>query len=149
VPLLWNLSQDLLQAEGTLSRHSETGPSDQSRPAHRSPKATPSEVVNKILYLRQQYRTGAGPIADWSRRQRWQRYEKPQPGHRLQVDVKCLERIPDSRRRLYQFTAIDDCTRIGVYVVQTDNGAGSNHGFNGTWRRETCTTSTSAHARRI
>jgi transposase InsO family protein len=81
---------------------------------------------------------------------RWQRYEKPQPGHRLQVDVKFLERIPGTRRRLYQFTAIDDCTRIRVlkvydacnqrtaiqfidevrrrlpfrvHVVQTDNGA--------------------------
>jgi transposase InsO family protein len=83
-------------------------------------------------------------------RKRWQRYEKPQPGHRLQVDVKFLERIPGTRRRLYQFTAIDDCTRIRVlkiydacnqrtamqfiddvvrrlpfrvHVVQTDNGA--------------------------
>ena len=83
-------------------------------------------------------------------RLRWQRYEKPQPGHRLQVDVKFLERIPGSRKRLYQFTAIDDCTRIRVlkifdacnqdtairfiddvmrrlpfrvHVVQTDNGA--------------------------
>jgi transposase InsO family protein len=82
--------------------------------------------------------------------QRWQRYEKPQPGHRLQVDVKFLERIPGTRKRLYQFTAIDDCTRIRVlkifdacnqrtatqfidevlrrlpfrvHVVQTDNGA--------------------------
>src|ERR1051325_1044424 len=81
---------------------------------------------------------------------RWQRYEKPQPGHRLQLDVKFLERIPGGRRRLYQFTAIDDCTRIRVLkiynacnqrtarlfsvqllrplpfrvlVVQTDNGA--------------------------
>ena len=81
---------------------------------------------------------------------RWQRYEKPQPGHRLQVDVKFLERIPGTRRRLYQFTAIDDCTRIRVlkvydactqrtasqfidevlrrlpfrvHIVQTDNGA--------------------------
>jgi len=27
---------------------------------------------------------------------RWQRYEKPQPGHRLQLDVKFLERIPDA-----------------------------------------------------
>jgi hypothetical protein len=44
----------------------------------------------------------------------WQRYEKPQPGHRLQLDVKFLERIPGTRRRLYQFTAIDDCTRIRV-----------------------------------
>ena len=81
---------------------------------------------------------------------RWQRYEKPQPGHRLQVDVKFLERIPGTRRRFYQFTAIDDCTRMRVlkvfdactqrtaiqfiddvlrrlpfrvHVVQTDNGA--------------------------
>jgi hypothetical protein len=81
---------------------------------------------------------------------RWQRYEKPRPGHRLQLDVKFLERIPGTRRRLYQFTAIDDCTRIRVltiyeacnqrtatqfidevvrrlpfrvHVVQTDNGA--------------------------
>ena len=81
---------------------------------------------------------------------RWQRYEKPRPGHRLQLDVKFLERIPGTRKRLYQFTAIDDCTRIRVlkifdacnqatairfidevvrrlpfrvHVVQTDNGA--------------------------
>lgn len=81
---------------------------------------------------------------------RWKRYEKPRPGHRLQVDVKFLERIPETRRRLFQFTAIDDCTRIRilkifdgcnqrtaiqfidevirrlpfrVHVVQTDNGA--------------------------
>jgi transposase InsO family protein len=81
---------------------------------------------------------------------RWQRYEKPQPGHRLQLDVKFLERIAGTQKRLYQFTAIDDCTRIRVlkvydacnqrtavrfmdevlrrlpfrvHVVQTDNGA--------------------------
>jgi transposase len=48
---------------------------------------------------------------------RWQRYEKPQPGHRLQVDVKFLERIPGSRKRLYQFTAIDDCTRVRVLKI--------------------------------
>jgi hypothetical protein len=43
---------------------------------------------------------------------RWQRYEEQQPGHRLQMDVKFLERIPGTHRRLYQFTVIDDCTRI-------------------------------------
>jgi len=48
---------------------------------------------------------------------RWKRYEKPQPGHRLQMDVKFLERIPGTRKRLYQFTAIDDCTRIRVLKV--------------------------------
>jgi len=48
---------------------------------------------------------------------RWQRYEKPKPGHRLQMDVKFLERIPGTRKRLYQFTAIDDCTRIRVLKI--------------------------------
>ena len=48
---------------------------------------------------------------------RWQRYEKPRPGHRLQLDVKFLQRIPGTQRRLYQFTAIDDCTRIRVLKV--------------------------------
>jgi transposase-like protein len=93
---------------------------------------------------------------------RWQRYEKPQPGHRVQVDVKFLERIPGSRKRLYQFTAIDDCTRIRVlkvfekcnqatairfmddvfrrlpfrvHVVQTDNGAEFQSQFH--WHLET------------
>jgi transposase InsO family protein len=49
--------------------------------------------------------------------QRWKRYEKPQPGHRLQMDVKFLERIPGTSKRLYQFTAIDDCTRIRVLKI--------------------------------
>ena len=48
---------------------------------------------------------------------RWKRYEKPQPGHRLQMDVKFLERIPGTGKRLYQFTAIDDCTRIRVLKI--------------------------------
>jgi len=48
---------------------------------------------------------------------RWKRYEKPQPGHRLQMDVKFLERIPGTKKRLYQFTAIDDCTRIRVLKI--------------------------------
>jgi transposase InsO family protein len=48
---------------------------------------------------------------------RWKRHEKPQPGHRLQLDVKFLERIPGTQKRLYQFTAIDDCTRLRVLKV--------------------------------
>jgi Integrase core domain len=101
---------------------------------------------------------------------RWKRYEKPQPGHRVQIDVKFIEPLPGAapaagpgrgsgarmreqpprRRKYYQFTAIDDCTRLRVLriydrcnqqaaiqfldyllerlpfpveVVQTDNGA--------------------------
>jgi transposase InsO family protein len=91
----------------------------------------------------------------------WKRYEKAQPGHRVQLDVKFLERIAGSKRRLYQFTAIDDCTRIRVLkiydacnqasairfvdevirrlpfrvlVVQTDNGAEFQSGFH--WHLE-------------
>jgi transposase InsO family protein len=130
--------------------HGETGLADRPSTPHRSPRATPREVVSKILYLRQHYHFGPGKIADYLKRfhqlpvavssvhrilvrhgmnrlpanqkhrrhgQRWQRYEKPQPGHRLQMDVKFLERIPGTRKRLYQFTAIDDCTRIRVLKV--------------------------------
>jgi transposase InsO family protein len=90
---------------------------------------------------------------------RWKRYEKQLPGHRVQIDVKFIEPIqaaaqatkgPQRRRKFYQFTAIDDCTRLRVLriypaanqktaikfldyvlqrlpfrveVIQTDNGA--------------------------
>jgi len=49
--------------------------------------------------------------------ERWKRYKKPEPGHRIQVDVKFLERIPGTRRRHYQYTAIDDCTRLRVLKI--------------------------------
>jgi transposase InsO family protein len=82
--------------------------------------------------------------------ERWKRYEKPLPGHRVQVDVKFLGPLGGTRRKYYQYTAIDDCTRIRVLraydrcnqqisirfldyvleklpfrveVIQTDNGA--------------------------
>jgi transposase InsO family protein len=133
-----------------LAELGTAGLCDRPRRPHRCPRATPSEVVGKILYLRENYHFGAGRIAAYLKRfhqlsiatssvhrilrrhglgrlpanqkhrphrQRWQRYEKPQPGHRLQVEVKFLERIPGSGRRLYQFTAIDDCTRIRVLKV--------------------------------
>ena len=82
--------------------------------------------------------------------QRWKRYEKPMPVHKIQIDVKFLERIKGTRKRYYQFMAIDDYTRLRVLricernnqktaiqfvdyvlsrlpfraeVIQTDNGA--------------------------
>jgi transposase InsO family protein len=47
---------------------------------------------------------------------RWKRYEKQRPGHQLQVDVKFIEPLGQKgkRKRYYQYTAIDDCTRIRV-----------------------------------
>jgi transposase InsO family protein len=148
-----------------------------------SPRATRTEVVGKIVYLRQNYHFGPGKIAMYLERyhdvkvsksgvwrilkrlemnrlpssqrykthkERWKRYERQQPGHRIQVDVKFIAPFKGSRRKHYQVTAIDDCTRIRVLriydrlnqataiqfldylleklpfkveVVQTDNGA--------------------------
>lgn len=132
------------------TEHGDAGLADRPRTPRRSPRATPRDVVSKILYLRQHYHFGPGRIAAYLRRfhrleiagssvhrilkrqglnrlpanqkhrphgKRWQRCEKPQPGHRLQIDVKFLERIPGTQRRLYQFTAIDDCTRIRVLKI--------------------------------
>jgi transposase InsO family protein len=50
---------------------------------------------------------------------RWQRYEKQLPGHRVQIDVKFVQPIPGitPRRKHYQFTAIDDCTRLRVLRI--------------------------------
>ena len=69
-------------------------------------------ILNKLqmsrLPVNQRYRR---------HQERWKRYEKPMPGHRLQVDVKFLERIQQSRKRYYQYTAIDDCTRLRVLRI--------------------------------
>ncbi len=51
---------------------------------------------------------------------RWKRYEKQRPGHHVQIDVKFLEPLPGKgvrRRKYYQYTAIDDCTRLRVLRV--------------------------------
>ena len=48
-------------------------------------------------------------------KERFKRYEKPIAGHYIQIDVKFLEPIAGlTRSRCYQYTAIDDCTRIRV-----------------------------------
>jgi transposase InsO family protein len=48
---------------------------------------------------------------------RWKRYEKPKPGQRVQLDVKFIAPIGGSRKKHYQYTAIDDCTRIRVLRI--------------------------------
>ena len=167
----------------------DEGLRDRSSAPHRCPTATPTEIVGKVLYLRQSYHFGPRKISMYLQRYhditispsgvwrilkrlgmsrlpssqryqrtqtRWKRYEKPLPGHRVQVDVKFLEPLRGSRKKHYQFTAIDDCTRIRIlriydrnnqrtaiqfmdYVleklpfpvecVQTDNGAEFQGGF--------------------
>ncbi len=55
---------------------------------------------------------------------RWKRYEKQLPGHRVQIDVKFIEPLasmPQGRRggrnKYFQFTAIDDCSRLRVLRI--------------------------------
>jgi transposase InsO family protein len=123
-----------------------------SRPRY-CPHETNTEVVGKIIYLRQHYHFGPQKISMYLRRyhdigvshsgvwrilkrldlnrlpssqryqrhnRRWQRYEKPLPGHHVQVDVKFLEPLPGSSKKHYQF-AIDDCTRIRVLRIYPRN----------------------------
>jgi transposase InsO family protein len=142
------------QAYYTWLRRYEQGgvdaPRDRSRRPHVSPNATKTEVVGKIVYLRQSYHFGPHKIAMYLKRyhdvqispsgvwrilkrldmsrlpasqryrrhtDRWKRYEKPLPGHRVQIDVKFIAPLKGSRRKHYQFTAIDDCTRIRVLRI--------------------------------
>ena len=48
--------------------HGAAGLSDRPSTPHRSPSATPREVISKILYLRQTYHFGPGRIADYLKR---------------------------------------------------------------------------------
>jgi transposase len=49
---------------------------------------------------------------------RWQRYEKQLPGHQVQIDVKFIAPMKEApRKKYYQFTAIDDCTRLRVLRI--------------------------------
>lgn len=90
---------------------------------------------------------------------RFKRYEKQVPGHRIQIDVKFLTFINKDNKKIrrYQYTAIDDATRIRalrtyktqnqltsidfinyvikkfpfrIHTVQTDNGAEFQSKFN-------------------
>ena len=99
-----------------LRQHYHFGPgkiADYLQRFHRLPLAVSS--VHRILVRHGMNRLPSAKAR--GRTRRWQRYEKPQPGQRLQVDVKFLQRIPGTQKRFYQFTAVDDCTRLRVLKV--------------------------------
>ena len=130
--------------------HGLDGLRDRSSRPHVSPGTTRTEVVGKIIYLRQHYHFGPAKIAMYLARyhdisispsgvwrilkrlelnrlpasqrhkrhdKRWKRYEKPLPGHRVQIDVKFIAPLAGSRGKHYQFTAIDDCTRLRILRI--------------------------------
>ena len=148
-----------------LHRYEELGEeglrNGSSRPLN-CPRATKTEVVGKIVYLRQNCHFGPQKISMYLKRyhditispsgvwnllhrlgisrlpgsrryqrhkDRWKRYEKKLPGHRVQVDVKFIEPLPGARKKYYQYTAIDDCTRIRVLRICPRNNQKSSIQF--------------------
>jgi transposase len=145
---------------------------DRSKRPQSCPHETSTEIVGKIIYLRQNYHFGPTKIAMYLKRyhdvqisdsgvwrilkrlgmnrlpasqrckpkdRRWKRYEKQLPGHHVQIDVKFIAPItpatpgpgtalasstgaPGARRKkYYQYTAIDDCTRLRVLRIYDKN----------------------------
>jgi transposase InsO family protein len=97
--------------------HGEAGLCDQSTVPRRSPRATPREVVSKVLYLRQNYHFGPAKIGDYLRR-----------FHRISLATATVHRILQRHgvARLPGIQFADEVIRrlpFRIYVVQTDNGA--------------------------
>jgi transposase len=134
---------------------------DRSKRPRSCPHETSTEIVGKIIYLRQNYHFGPAKISMYLKRyhdvaisvsgvwrilkrlgmnrlpasqryqrieRRWKRYEKPLPGHQVQIDVKFIAPLTGApaqagtaatrgRKKYYQFTAIDDCTRLRVLRI--------------------------------
>ncbi len=74
---------------------------------------------NKMQYLPRHKRRSPGPI--------YKRYEKITPGHQVQVDVKiCIFQRNGNKIKRYQYTAIDDATRVRclkIYSRHTQSNA--------------------------
>jgi transposase InsO family protein len=152
LPLLRHQPPVLLHLAPPLRRAWSGRLRDRSHRPRVSPNATRTEVVGKIIYLRQHYHFGPAKIAMYLKRyhditispsgvwrilkrlqlnrlpasqrykrhdRRWKHYEKPLPGHRVQIDVKFIGALGGATKpkKYYQFTAIDDCTRLRVLRI--------------------------------
>src|SRR5688500_12711684 len=69
------------------AEHGDAGLCDRPRTPQRSPRATATEVVSKILYLRQHYHFGPSRIADYLKR-----------FHRISIARSSVHRILGRRR---------------------------------------------------
>jgi transposase InsO family protein len=93
--------------------------------------------ISKSGVWRILHRLDMGPLPPSQRYKRrdlrWKRYEKQRPGHQVQIDVKFIEPLhkakatgvpftpADRRGKFFQYTAIDDCTRLRVLKVYRHN----------------------------
>jgi transposase InsO family protein len=120
--------------------------SKSSRP-HKINRIIPKDIRDKIVELRLQRKYGPDRMSyyirkkyNWfiSKRTIWrlykehglnrlkykknwkrypQQYSKDLPGDRVQMDVKFLDKTAFAGKQYYQFTAIDDCTRLRVLRI--------------------------------
>ena len=85
------------------------------------PNQTPPEVAEKVLHLRRKYHLGPErlPRVTRLRKGHTKRYNKQVPGHHIQMDVKFLTFIgkKGEKIRRFQYTAIDDATRVRALKV--------------------------------
>ena len=131
-------------------KHGEAGLKNAKSIPKNPANQTPTEIVEKVLYLRRKYHLGpirivwylaryhgikisdAGvyrilkrnglnrlPRGTRMRKLHTKRYQKQVPGHHIQVDVKFLTFIGKSgeKVRRFQYTAIDDATRVRALKV--------------------------------
>jgi hypothetical protein len=81
---------------------------------------------------------------------RWQRYEKAQPGFRLQLDVKFLERIPGTQNKAPRFvSSMTSCAafRSGSASFKPTTVRSFRPGVTGIWSRAVSSTPTSGLGR--
>lgn len=123
------------------------GLKDRSTRPHKIANKIPSDIVKKVVelrnarkygpkrmsyYLKEKYNWYISKTTIWRLykeyglnrlryKKKWQRYpqrySKPIPGDRIQVDVKFIDNLEFEKKRYYQFTAIDDCTRYRVLRI--------------------------------
>jgi transposase InsO family protein len=86
---------------------------------HNHPNKTPEDVVEKIHRVCRRHGMRRLPNRVGRRAVHTHRYEKQVPGHHVQVDVKflTLKRKRGGPVRRYQYTAIDDATRVRALKI--------------------------------
>ena len=97
---------------------------DMRRRRHLGPKGLQRELL-RLHQLRFSTRTiwkilhchGVSVLKPSQRRRGFKRYTRPVPGDRVQIDTCKVG------KRLYQFTAIDDCTRMRVLALYSSRSA--------------------------
>lgn len=114
-----NIDQTLRERILTLRRERNLGPKRiQAQLLRHEGIRRSTSTIWKVLH-----RAGVGPLRRLRRTRQPKRYSLPIPGQRVQIDSMKVA------RGLYQFTAIDDCTRLRVLGLYPNRSAESAKAF--------------------